>query len=510
MIVIGYDVGTTGFKAALYDISSDEIRLKASEIEQYHLTVLPNGGAEQDPEDWWRAMCSTTRKLLRRTGTEKEEVRGIACCSQCCTLVMTDEKGKALRPAMNIMDTRASKQFHEMFCRGVTVSGFNARKLGKFLKATMAAPVSAKDTVYRYLWVKENEPEIFRETYKWLDTKEYLNARATGRMQASRDDAYVTFLYDPRRGVWREDLCRLLGVLPEHLPDIGHSTDIVGELLPEAAEDLGLSPGIAVISGGSDVSMCQVGAGALEKGDVNICSGTSGWVSTVTGRMQVDIRHGIGTLVSADPETYLYMADCETAGKCMEWAKERLQSTPMETYGDMIDSVRRVPAGSNGVMFSPWMHGNRCPFEDAYARGMFFNIDVDNRTGDLIKSVIEGVCFHMRWLLETSEEKVQTNPVLRFSGGSALSFTVAQILADVIGREIEVVENPRQAGTMGAAAAIAVGLGLVKDIPGIKPMVKTARKLEPEEKNHAVYDRLFPIFKDLYISNRTAYEALNA
>ena len=152
MIVIGYDVGTTGFKAALYDISSDEIRLKASEIEQYHLTVLPNGGAEQDPEDWWRAMCSTTRKLLRRTGTEKEEVRGIACCSQCCTLVMTDEKGKALRPAMNIMDTRASKQFHEMFCRGVTVSGFNARKLGKFLKATMAAPVSAKDTVYRYLW----------------------------------------------------------------------------------------------------------------------------------------------------------------------------------------------------------------------------------------------------------------------------------------------------------------------------------------------------------------------
>jgi xylulokinase len=510
MNVIGYDVGTTGFKAALYEVSSEEIRLIASEIEHYPLRVLPNGGAEQDAEDWWRAMCSTTRKLIEKTGTPKTEIKGIACCSQCCTLVMVDENGHALRPAMSIMDTRASEQFRRTFCSGVTVAGYNAGKLSRFMRATSAAPLSAKDTVYRYLWVKENEPEIFRRTYKWLDTKEYLNARATGKMKVSRDDAYLTFLYDPRSGTWREDLCRLVGVDREHLPAVCDATDRIGDLLPAAAEELGLAPGTAVISGGNDVSLCQVGSGALEEGDVNICSGTSGWVSTITNRMQVDIRNGVGTLVGADPCSYLYMADCETAGKCMEWVKERLSHTPMETYREMIAAICGVPAGSNGVIFSPWMHGNRCPFEDANVRGLFFNVDVDNRSGDLIKSVIEGVCMHMRWLLEVSENKVRTNPVIRFSGGSALSPEVAQILSDVTGREIEVIEHPRQAGTMGAAAIVAAGLGIAKDIRGIKPMIRIAGRFEPDLKNKAVYDRVFPVFKALYRNNKKAYADLNA
>lgn len=509
MKVIGYDVGTTGFKAALYDISSEEFRLIASETEHYPLKMLAGGGAEQDAEDWWRAMCSTTRNLIEKTGTPKSEIKGISCCSQCCTLVMADEHGRALRPAMSIMDTRASAQFNRTFCSGVTIAGYNAGKLLKFLKATSAAPVSAKDTVYRYLWVKENEPEIFKRTYKWLDTKEYLNARATGNIKVSRDNAYVTFLYDPNEGIWREDLCGMTGVDLRHLPDICDSTDIVGELIPSAAEELGLSPGTAVISGGNDVSLCQAGSGALEEGDVNICSGTSGWVSTITGKRQVDIFHGVGTLVSADPDSYIYMADCETAGKCMEWVKERLQKTPLSTYGELINAISDVPAGSNGVIFSPWMHGNRCPFEDANARGLFFNIDVDNRSGDMIKSVIEGVCMHMRWLLETSEKKVQTNPVIRFSGGSALSGEVAQILSDVTGREIEVTENPRQVGTMGAAAAIAVSFGLAKDMKGIKQMIKVSGHYEPEMKNKEIYDRMFPVFKDLYKNNKKAYAYLN-
>ncbi len=510
MIVIGYDIGTTGFKAAMYDISSEEIRLVARDVEEYKLKVLPNGGAEQDAEDWWQAMCRSTRKLIEKTETPKEDVKGIACCSQCGTLVMVDEKGRALRPAMSIMDTRAAEQFHKNFCNGIKVAGFNVRKLVKFLKATVAAPASAKDTMYRYLWIKENEPDIYRRTYKWLDTKEYINARATGKMKVSRDNAYLTFLYDPRTDTWREDLCKMMGVDINHLPDICESTDIIGELTEEAAEELGLSPGTAVISGGNDVNMCQIGSGALEPGDTNICSGTSGWVSTITEKMVVDIFHGIGSLMGADPTVYMYMADCETAGKCMEWVKERLSNTPLDTYEELIDAMEGVPAGSNGVIFSPWMHGNRCPFEDSNTRGMFFNIDVDNKSGDLIRAVIEGVCMHMRWLLEVSENKIKTNPVIRFSGGSALSPEVAQILADVTGREIEVVKNPQQAGTMGAAATIGVGMGIVKDVRTVKSMVEVSGRYEPDWSNKAVYDNIFPAFKDLYSNNKKVYAALNA
>jgi len=508
MKAIGYDVGTTGFKAAIYEVG-DEIRLLASEVEHYPLHILPNGGAEQDAEDWWRAMCSTTRRLLLKTGTPKEEIAGISCCSQCCTLVMVDERGHPLRMAMSIMDTRAVPQYRREFQSGLCVAGYNAPKLLKFLQCTSAAPVSAKDTVYRYLWVKENEPELYGRTYKWLDTKEYLNFRATGRAVASRDDAYMTFLYDVHLKDWNPELCRMIGIDPKHLPEICDSTDVVGPLLPEAAEELGLTVDTVVISGGTDVSLCQVGSGALLPKDVNICSGTSGWVCTNTDRPAVDISHGAAAIVGADPQMYLYTADCETAGKCMEWCKERLSHTPLNTFAELIDAVREVPAGSNGVVFSPWMHGNRCPFEDANARGMFFNVDVSNRSGDLIKAVIEGVCFHMRWLLEVSEQKVATNPVIRFSGGSAMAPEICQILADCLGREIETIRNPRQAGTMGAAAVIAVGLGVTKELKDVKEMVKVGARFEPDVRNHKVYDRIYPVFKELYKNNKRAYAVLN-
>lgn len=509
MKVIGYDVGTTGFKAAIYDITDEDIRLISDEIDSYPLRMLPNGGAEQDPDDWWRAMCRTTRRLIDKTGITAKEIEGLACCSQCCTLVLIDERGSPLRPAMSIMDTRAQEQFRNEFCSGLKVGGFNTGKLLKFLRKTSVAPASSKDTVYKYLWVRDNEPELFERTYKWLDTKEYLNAKATGYIAASRDDAFMTFLYDTDAHAWCDELCGIMGVRRDHLPDLCESTSIIGGLTADAASDLGLEEGTPVISGGTDVSLCQIGSGALLPGDTNICSGTSGWVSTCAERKLLDLKNCIATIASADPDTFLYVADCETAGKCMEWGLERLDKTPLHTFDDMLKSIRDVPAGSNGVLFSPWMHGNRCPFEDANARGLFFNIDVDNHTGDLIKSVIEGVCMHMRWLLEASETLLKTNPVLRFSGGSALSPEVCQILADVTGRAIEVPVDPRQAGTYGAAATIAVAFGLADSIRDIKHMVKIRDRFEPDLSNTSVYDKLFPVFKDLYRNNKDAYKVIN-
>ena len=507
--VITYDVGTTGMKACMFHISAeDSVRYIAGETEGYELHVLKNGGVEQEPNDWWQSMAVATKKLLEKTGVAKEEIKGISFCSQFQTVVMVDENGTPLHRGMSCMDSRADKQFKDCMNKGIKVEGLDVIKVLKYMKITGAVSASAKDPAWKYLWIKENEPETFAKTYKWLDAKEYLTCRATGKMLASKDDAAGTFLYDVRNNCWSPTLCKMLGINMEHLPEICDSTDEVGKLLPNAAEELGLAPGTSVISGGSDVSLCSVGAGCVEVGDVLVYSGTSGWVATTVDKLHLDLGNLIGALVGADPTTYNYIAEVETSGKCIEWVKDRMDQLHM-SYEEMIDYIKESPAGSNGVIFSPWMHGNRCPFDDANSRGVFFNLDITTKGSDLMKAVIEGVCMHMLWLLEATEKTFKTNPVVRFSGGSAIAPFICQVMADVLGRDVETIENPRQVGAMGAAALMAVSFGMLEDIKDIKKIIKVSTTYKPNSENHAVYQKLLPVFKDLYHNNKKSFAALN-
>lgn len=510
MKVIAYDVGTTGLKTCLFEISENkEIQLIKGEVEPYDLHILNNGGVEQNPEEWWAAMGNSTNRLLENTATKKEDIKGISFCSQIMTLVLVDREGKLLRPSMSIMDTRAGEQFARYMKTGIKIEGLNIYKVLRFLKITGILSASAKDPLWKYHWVKDNEPEIFNKVYKWLDAKEYLTFKATGNMTASRDVASATFLYDVKKKVWSKELCKMFDIDMRHLPEICECTDSVGPLLDSAAEELGLKPGIPVISGGSDVSLCQLGSGCLNVGDVNFYSGTSGWVCTTVDKLHLDLNNLIGTLVGADPDTYCNIAELETSGKCMEWVKERID-LPINSYEELMEYIKDTPAGSNGIVFSPWMHGNRCPFEDHNVRGVFFNLGITNRGSDLVKSVIEGVCMHMRWMLEATEKTFKTTPVVRFTGGSAISPLISQILADVIGREVETIEDPRHVGSIGAAALMALSFGMIKDIKDIKSIIKVKAKYEPNQGNKAVYDKIFPVFKNLYKDNKKSYAILNS
>ncbi|MFA5585403.1 MAG: FGGY-family carbohydrate kinase [Saccharofermentanales bacterium] len=510
MKVIAYDVGTTGLKTCLFEISKEKnVRFLAGEVGSYSLKVLDNGGVEQDPQEWWSVICQTTRQLLANTKTAPEEIQGISFCSQMQTVVLLDEKGRPLRPSMSCMDTRAHKQFEEGMCRGLKVEGLNLMRVLRYLRTTGAVSGSAKDPGWKYLWVKENEPELFARVYKWVDAKQYLTFRASGTLKTTRDDASLTFLYNVKKRQWSKSLCKMLGVNMDHLPELCEATDQLGGLTAESAAELGLREGTPVIAGGGDVSLCQIGSGCVDVGDVHVYSGTSGWVCTTVDKLHLDLENLIGSIVGADPETYNYVAESETAGKCMEWVKERLGHTPVAEYKDLFEYIKDTPAGSNGVVFSPWMHGNRCPFEDAHARGVLFNVDVDNRSSDLIKAVIEGVCLHMRWMLTATEKCFKTAPVVRFTGGSALSPQVCQILADVLGRQVETVENPRHVGAMGAAALMAVSFGLLEDIRHVKDAISVSGHYYPKPEHTAVYDKIYPVFKNLYKDNKKSFAALN-
>ncbi len=528
LLVIAYDVGTTGLKTCLYAISSS-VRLLGSEMSLYNLYILPNGGAEQDPLDWWSAMCSTTGRLLQKTGTDPASIKGITFCSQMQALVLVDRKGNPLRRAMTYMDQRAHQELRETMSHGLQLSGINLCKLLNSLRETGAVSASVKDPVWKYRWVKKHEPDLFAKTFKWLDAKEFLIARCSDRYIMTEDSAYATLLYGIRKGRrgWSEKICAMLGVNTAHLAEIKQSTDQVGVITAEAAAQLGLAEGTAVFGGGGDASLIGIGAGCINEGETHIYAGTSGWVSTVVEKPVVDILTMIAAIVGAQPGKYNYFAEMETAGKCLEWARDNLaldqigiydsqspqvaspETRAVKLYDYLTAAASQAAPGSGGVIFTPWLHGNRCPFEDSRARGIFFNIGLETGKRELLRAVIEGVCYHLRWMLEAQEKKINTSKTIRFVGGGALSAITCQILADLTGRTVETVDNPQNAGAVGAALLAGLGFGAVNSFTALKDMIPASGTFHPDPRNKLIYDSHFHVFKKLYQSNKKHFQNLN-
>ncbi|MDO4869189.1 MAG: FGGY-family carbohydrate kinase [Bacillota bacterium] len=528
MYIIAYDVGSTGLKSCLFDVSTDSgIRLLHGEMAEYELCVLDNGGVEQDPDQWWDAMCTTTRRILDKTGITKEDIKGLSFCAQMQGLVLVDQDGQPVRKAMSYMDNRGVEQIKKGLQSGPKVAGMNAAKLRMSLKITGAVSASVKDPVWKYRWVADNEPENMARTYKWLDVKDYLVCRASGRFTMSRDSAFSTLLYDtrPGRDCFSKELCDAFGVNIEHMPEIVSSTEPVGGLTEKAADELGLLCGTAVFSGGGDASLIGLGAGSVEVGDTHIYVGTSGWVSTVIDTQKLDVRSMIASTVGVQSDSYNCFAELETAGKCFEWAKDHLimddidlfsevtyaediEAKRVNMYGFIMDKIAEIPPGSHGVIFTPWLHGNRCPFEDPNARGVFFGLGMENTSADMYHAVIEGVCMHLKWQLIAMDKLVQSSDVVRFAGGGALSDQTCQIMADVLGKVIQVPEEPQNTGTVGAAALAAVGLGEIDSLKAVKTMVKVDRTFIPDKAKTAVYEKLFETFKSIYFRNKKSFSAI--
>ena len=410
------------------------------------------------------------------------------------------------------------------------VAGMNARKLLKSLRITGAVSASVKDPMWKYLWVKNNEPENFAKARWWLDVKEYLIARMTGNFVMTRDSAFSTLLYDTRNGkeCWSRELCSTFGVDISHLPPVIDVTDTAGTLRGEQAAQLGLAEGTPVFGGGGDASLIGIGSGCVDTGDTHIYCGTSGWVSTIVDKQYVDTSTMMASIVGAQRGKYNYFAEMETAGKSLEWVKDHLALDEIGVYLEenditgsrehiysslyeyMSEVIERCPPGSGGVIFTPWLHGNRCPFEDHNATGIFFGLTLDTGKTEMIRAVTEGVCFHMRWMLECQDRKIHTGSTIRFCGGGALSDVTSQILADITGRRIEVPDSPQNTGSAGAALTAATGLGLLPDIKTAGKMIKAAKVFVPRKDAAGIYERNYRVFKELYHSNKHNFAAMDA
>ncbi len=517
--LLAYDIGTTGVKTCLFEVDRS-IRLVGYSSRSYPLYILPGGGAEQDGDDWWNAMCESTKELLQTTGLPPEKIEGISFCSQMQGLALVDDKGIPVHRPMSYMDQRAKEEIKKGIAHGFQIAGANVFKLIKSLLITGAVSGSVKDPVWKYKWVEAHEPENFARAYRWLDVKDYLLCRCTDRFVVTEDSAFATLLYDTRKGKegWSKTICDMLGVHMEHLPEIIRSTDRVGGLTAKAAAELGLCEGTGVYGGGGDSSLIGVGAGCVNVGDTHMYWGTSGWVITVTDRQMVDVSAMIAAIVGAQSGRFNYFAEMETAGKCLEWAKDHLAQDEIDLYSSkttgqnpfdrLTAAAAQIAPGAGGVIFTPWLHGNRCPFEDPNATGMFFGLNLETTKAEMVRAVLEGVCYHLRWMMESQDKKLKTSDPIRFVGGGARSPIIAQMLADITGRRIETVESPQNVGSVGAAAVMAVGMGIIPSLESVQDFIPVAHIYEPNTENRAVYDRCYAVFRKLYSSNRKNYRAL--
>jgi xylulokinase len=510
--VITCDVGTTGAKTCLVRIGPT-LEIVHSRYVTYPLHTTPDGGVEQVPDDWWNAATTSIRSIVDEDPALATRVKALAFCCQMQGSIHVDSDGRPLRNAMIYMDGRSTEQLRKGLCTGlVKFQGFNAVKALRTLVVTGGLSTSAKDPVWKYHWVRDHQPDLFARTWKWLDVKDYLVLKATGKVAMTLDSAHATFLFDTRAGHlrWHEGLCRTYRVDMAHLPPVVRSTDLVGTLTPEAAALTGLPGDVKVFGGGGDASLIPVGAGCVKKHDIHVYYGTSGWVIAGVEKRMVDPARFVASILGAIPGRYNYIAEMETAGYCLQWMRDKvLRSVPgaeaaadAVTYAVMDRAAEETPPGAGGVLYAPWLHGIRAPSEDPAARGMFVGVGLDTDAPRLVRAVMEGVAFHTRWMMEAVEHNVPRQAEIRFVGGGARSKAWAQILADVTDRIVRPLANPVDAGALGAAIVCGVGLGALSRFEDADGLIPEGMPYLPRPEFRALYDRQFRAFSTLHKATR--------
>lgn len=492
--VVGHDVGTGGVKSVLATSGGEMV---ACSFEPYPIFHPRSNWAEQEPRHWWKAAAACTRRMISRSGVDVNQVVGLGFAGQMLGIVPMSSSGKPLCRAIIWLDSRADEQA-ERFIR---------RLGGRRMVTRLAGAVpSGKDVVCKLAWMKENEPDIYRDTHVFLDATGYLVFRATGNMIIDQTGAGGTGILDGKTREWSKVLAWVLGMDLGKMPPIKSSIDIAGNLTGEAAAEMGLRAGTPVIAGMADIPAAAAGSGALEDGDAHINIGTSSWLCLSVSRPRNLGRNGIAAVVSADPDMYVMIGESETAGACLEWFATQFTSreereeagSERDIFRVMDRIVDGVEPGSGRLIFTPWMFGERAPVTDTTLRGSFVNLGLEHGRDHLLRAVYEGVAYNLRWLLEVAAGAGFSCDPLRAIGGGAKSDVWMQIVADVTRRRVEAVENPQEAGAMGCAMSTAVAAGAFRDFKEIKNAIKVRRSFQPDPGCRAVYDELYDVFRCLY------------
>lgn len=517
--VLAIDLGTSGPKIALATLEGQII---CSQVATTETILLPGGGAEQDPDDWWRAIKQVTRTLLAGSTIPSEHIVALCCTTQWSGTVPVDKAGNHLGNAIIWMDSRGAAYVPRYVGGALQIEGYDLYKLLTWVRLSGGIPDQpGKDSIAHIWYLKHEQPELYDATYKFLEPKDYLNMRLTGRIAASYDSIALHWLTDNRdinRIVYSDKLVEWADVDLEKLPDLRSSVDILGPLKPEIATELGLGEHVQVIMGTPDIHSAAVGSGGIGNFEPHLYIGTSSWISCHVPFKKTDIFNKIASLPSAIPGRYFVVNEQETAGAALRYLKENIffhddELGPVARSLDIYQAFDRlaagVPPGSQGVIFTPWLNGERAPVDDRTVRGGFHNLSLQHTRSHLIRATFEGVAYNTRWLLGFVEKFAgQPFPAINIVGGGAKSAVWCQIFADVLNRPIRQMKDPIQANARGAAilAGVAMGATTFDKMAG---QVAVSQVFEPNGEHRAVYDLLFQEFLNIYKRNRRIYSRLN-
>lgn len=461
------------------------------------------GWAEQDPGELWSAIAYASRKALE--GVNPGKVAGLVFSTYLAGIVLLDSEGRELTPIITWLDERARGLPREVFNGPLRVAGYNIPRLLEFLRITGGAPSkTGKDPISKILWLRENEPEAYREAKVLGGLKTWVLVRTTGNPATSPDEAHLTWLADTRRGKaqWSEGLARHYGIPLERLPRILSPLDVAGKLRPDAARDLGLEAGIPVVVGAGDIASAAVGSGAVGPGEYHIYIGTSDWIGVHTGKRLLDVGHYIGSLLSAIPGTYLVIAEQEVAGALID----RFLEVTGLSY-DVLEEVARIPPGSEGLLLTPWLFGERCPVDDPYARGVMAGLSIRHGRKHIVRAAMEAVALNIAWAMKYIVRLAGRPKILRGVGGGFQSRTWASIVASAVGMSIEVTRSPKHAGLRGAAI-IAASTLKGTDLRQEALKVPVDYTVAPDPSALEVYHRLVKVFEGVYKSLKPTFRSL--
>ncbi len=531
--ILAIDHGTGGPKSAIVSTEGEIIEWAFEETPLY---ALKGGSVEQNPSDWWNAIIKTSKKVIDSGNVPVDDIVGVCNTSQWSGTVAVDKDGNHLMNSIIWMDTRGAKYIEKFYKSLIQVSGYSLSKILKWIKRTGGGPSqTGKDPIAHILWIKNELPEIYNKTFKFLEPQDFINLKLTGKFAASPASIHVHWITDIRdinNVKYSKKLIKGFKIDPEKLPELKSSIDILGSLKSSVADELGLNKDVKVVMGAPDLPAASIGSGAVNNYETHIYVGTSDWITCHVPYKKTDINHNMASAPSAIPGRYFIANEQEIAGGALSFLRDNIlyhkdellkEEVVPDVYKIFDRIVEKVPAGSNNLIFTPWLIGERAPVDNHTVRGGLYNLSLEMSREHIIRAIFEGVAYNIRWLFMYIEKfiqkwKMQENPniskrdiiipELNIIGGGGQSNIWCQIFADVLNRKIKKVKNPIQAQARGAAFIASVGLGYLK-WEEIQRCCEISNVFTPNPENRQIYDKLFKEYINIYKIMGKTYKNLN-
>lgn len=501
--LLGIDIGTSGTKTVLFHSDGNTI---STSTEEYELYQPKAGWAEQRPEDWWQATVKSIRTVIRKSGVNSEDIKGIGLSGQMHGLVLLDKDNKVLRPSIIWADQRTSKE-----CEQIT------SLIGKErLIEITANPALTGFTASKIMWVKNNEPEIYEKAHKILLPKDYVRFMLTGEFATEVSDASGMQLLNVRERNWSGEVLEKLEIDKELLAPVYESQEVTGKVTREVAELTGLKEGTIVVGGAGDQAAGAIGNGIVKPGIVSSTIGTSGVVFAYTDKVTIDPLGRVHTFCHAVPNTWHVMGVTQGAGLSLKWFRDNFCSSEKEAsklmgvdpYELMTKEALNVQPGCEGLIYLPYLMGERTPHLDPYAKGVFFGLTPRHTKAHMLRAVMEGVSYSLKDCMEIIKELGIDVKEVRASGGGGRSPLWRQMQSDMFNSEVVTI-NSSEGPALGVALLAGVGAGIYSSVEEACDKVIARENLQtPIEENYNIYTKYYEAYKELYVSLEHNFKSL--